>query len=120
MSSPLLGNIVQVFLAAGGGAMLLAIVNAVIKHFFGKNEEQINAAKIIQAMSLDMLDRLHRELETLHSELDKTRGQAQKLRDEFDQLLTWARAANREMNANGLSVGPMPFRLISGERNPQQ
>lgn len=113
MSTPLLGNIIQVLLAAGGGATILGVSQAVVQRFFGKHEQQVNAAKVIQAMSLDMIEPLHQELAEARATSAELRTDLEELRDQLDQMLTWARLANVELRKNGLSVGPIPIRIVA-------
>ncbi|HEU5046083.1 MAG TPA: hypothetical protein VFT75_18330 [Nocardioidaceae bacterium] len=109
--SPIIGHVLEIAISGGCGAALLGLITTIYKRITGRNKEQVDAAKIVQAMALDMVKPLHEELDRVYAQLQKVRGQSAEMRDEFDKLLAWARAANRELTNNGLSVGPIPVRL---------
>lgn len=116
MKSSSLGHILEILLSGGGGMLLLGIFNTIYKRITGKSEAIVNTAKVLQGMTLDLVEPFREELKEARVESAALRKDLEELRGQFDEMIAWARLANAELRKNGLSVGPIPIRVIAGSR----
>lgn len=77
----------------------------------------LNEAQVIQGMSIALLEPLESQLARTNKSLNEASARADQLRedlrhleDQFDALIDWAREAKSQLEANGITMPPIPQR----------
>jgi hypothetical protein len=91
------------------GAGLLNIFAEVTKRLMGRKGAKVDAAAQVTETALELLQPLRTELTQARHEAAQLRGELEDLRGEFGQLIAWAQMAKRELEANGISIAPLPI-----------
>jgi uncharacterized protein YlxW (UPF0749 family) len=92
------------------GAGLLNICTEVAKRLMGRKGAKVDAAAKVTETALELLQPLRKELGQARKDARDLRVEVEQLRDELGELIAWARMANRELEANGITVPPIPLR----------
>lgn len=108
-------TLAEVFVALGFAAGLQQLYRRIIN----RKTIKVDVAHKLEGMSFEFAERMvAREKAALEKadELDKKlinlREGFSELEDFADQLLAWSRAAKRELDLRGISIGPIPIRRV--------
>jgi hypothetical protein len=108
-------TLAEVFVGLGFAAGLQQIYRRIIN----RRSIKIDVAAKLQGMSIDFADQMFEREKAALAKADELDKKLASLREGFteietfaEELLTWARAAKRELDARGIDIRPIPIRRV--------